>query len=134
MIPYVFLAATVISIVPILIIFKSSLEKIKLDPENRPQITVQFLIGVALSELIPIGLLIYGFTQASPVADMQELMLPGLIIILVTGVANFFIFLQKKVDMEEEVTPAVQLFSLISSSVVNAVPIVSIVALVTMLP
>src|SRR5699024_7788179 len=82
--PYIFVIATIVAIVPILIISKIAMGRIKENPEQREKIYSQFFIGIALSESIPLILIVYGFANLSPVASIEELYAPGLIIILFT--------------------------------------------------
>lgn len=132
--PYVFVAAVLLAIIPILIIFKVSVERIKEDPAQRGKAQVHFLIGAALSEVIPIILIVYGLTNIAPVETIQELYTPGIIIILTIVIAAFFIFLQRTFDVEESHKEAVNTFAMTSMAITNAVPIVAIIALVNMIP
>lgn len=132
--PYVFVLATIVAIIPILIIFKVSMERIKENPKNRGKVTIHFFIGVALSEIVPIILVVYGFSNISPVQTINELYVPGLIILLMMGFAAFFIFLQRMTDVDEELKDVTTIFAMIGLALTNAIPIMSIVALVTMLP
>lgn len=134
MIPYIFVFATVLAIFPILIIFKVAMEKIKVDPKNPAKAQIRFFIGAALSEVIPILLIIYGFANLSPVETMNELYMPGILILLFMGFATFFVLLQRTIDVDESNQDIVTVFSMIGLSLVNAIPIVSIVALFTMMP
>lgn len=132
--PYIFVIATVLAIIPILIIFKVSMERIKEDPNNRAKAQIQFFIGAALSEVVPLILFVYGFSNISPVQTVNELYLPGIIILLAMGFATFFIFLQRMIDVDEELKDVANIFAMIGLSIASAIPIVSIVALFTMMP
>lgn len=132
--PYVFVIATILAITPILVIFKVMIERIKENPEQREKAHMQFFIGVALSEFIPIILIVYGFANLTPVASIDELYTPGLIIILFTIVAAFFIFLQRTVGVAEDIKQFINLFAMIALAMTTAIPIISIVALITMIP
>ena len=68
------------------------------------------------------------------VAEISELYTPAIILLFLVIFAVFFIFLQKKVDVPEEAKAMVTQFSLISTFLVLAIPIISIVALFMMLP
>jgi len=132
--PYIFVAAALIAVVTILIIFKISIEKIKENPDAAEKAKINFFIGVATAEIIPILLIVYGFLNIEKVASIEELYLPGLIIILAVGIASFFIFLQRTVGVEERARQATNLFAVLSLGLVSAFPIISIVALFTMIP
>ena len=108
--------------------------RIKENPERREKIYSQFFIGIALSESIPLILIVYGFANLSPVASIEELYAPGLIIILFTIIAAIFIFLQRAVDVTDEIKGVVATFSFIALAMTTAIPIISIVALFSMMP
>jgi len=131
--PYIFVIATILAITPILIIYKIAMERIKENPEQIAKAQSQFFIGVALSETIPIILIVYGFSNLTTVASIEEIYAPGLIIILFTALAAFFIFLQRAVDVTEELKPMITIFSLIGLAMCTAIPIISIVALFSMI-
>lgn len=132
--PYAFVVAAVLAVLPILILFKIMIERIKENPENIGKIQVQFFIGVALSEILPLILIVYGFANIETVASAEEIYLPIIITLLMVGFANFFIFLQRLVDVEEDMKNAIFTFSAISMALTSSIPIVSILALFTMMP
>lgn len=132
--PYLFVLATLLAIVPILVIFKVSMERIKENPRSASKSQVQFMIGVALSDMIPIIIIIYAFMNIATVQDITELYSPGIIIILSVIIALFFIFLQRIVDVEKEAKNIVDSFTLISMALVVSIPIISIIGLVSMIP
>lgn len=133
--PYIFVTASIISILVIIIAFKINIEKLKADPESSGHVQVRFFLTVALGELIPIILIIYGFINIETVTGIEELYLPGLIIILAIVIAAFFIFLQKAVGVKDKQTQQLaHMFTMITLSLIMSIPIVSIVALFTMLP
>lgn len=132
--PYFFILPTLLAIIPILIVFKVTIERIKEDPSVSRKAQVHFMIGVAVSEVIPIILFVYGFINLTPVNDIEELYLPGIIILLIMGIAAFFILLQRVVDVDEDTKPLVMTFTTLTFAVSASLPILSIVALVMMLP
>lgn len=132
--PYIFVIATVLAIVPLLIIFKVSIERIKEEPTHAGKAQQHFMIGAALSEIIPIIIIIYGFANITSVEAINELYLPGIIVLLLTSVSGFFIFLQSLVDVKEETKQVVTSFTMISLALMTSIPIVSIVGLVLMMP
>ncbi len=132
--PYMFVIATILAITPIMIILKVTMERIKENPDQRNKAQTQFFIGVALSEAIPIILIVYGFSNLTAVASIEELYIPGLIIILFTVVAALFIFLQRTVDVEEELKQVIDSFAMVALAMTTAIPIISIVALFSMIP
>lgn len=131
---YIFALATIIAVIPILFIFKVSIERIKENPKEPQKILIQFILWVAIFEVIPIILVIYGMAKEEVVTSISELYMPGMIILLITSFAAFFIFLQMKVDVERESKEIVQRFCLISFMLVMAIPLLSVVGLLLMVP
>lgn len=132
--PYIFVVAVILAIIPMLILFKLSMERIKDDPEQIAKVQTHFLIGAALSEAIPIILIVYGFANLTPVNNVQELYMPGIIILLIVSASLFFIMLQRAVNIEEDVKGIINQFVIISLGITNAIPMVSIIALFLMIP
>lgn len=131
--PYIFVLATVIALIPLLIIFKVFIDKLKENPEAREKITVRFIIGAALSEVIPILLIIYAFVQKQTVQGFDEILMPILIILLLVGVAIFFIFLQKKIGVSKDSKKAVSHFISLVILFINTIPLLALVGLFMML-
>lgn len=132
--PYIFVIATILAITPILMIYKIAMGKLKENPEQVGKVQSQFFIGVALSETIPIILIVYGFSNLKMVESIEAIFAPGLIIVLFAALAAFFIFLQRAVDVTEDIKQMVNSFSLIALAMSTAIPIISIVALFSMIP
>jgi F0F1-type ATP synthase membrane subunit c/vacuolar-type H+-ATPase subunit K len=132
--PYIFVVAAILAVTPMLIIFKITMERIKEHPKQSAKAQTHFFIGVALSELIPIILIIYGFSNLTTVENIEELYAPGLIIILFTAVAAFFIFLQRVVGVTDDMKQFVHSFAMIALAMTTAIPMISIIALITMIP
>lgn len=129
-----FALASVIGTVSIAIVFKIALEQLKNAPGERERAQTYFFIRVAIAEVIPIILLILGFSYLDTVSDMSELVIPGFFIILSLMIGPFFIFLQSKVDVPEKSKPAVNTFTFIGLSIITGIPIVSLVGLLLLLP
>src|SRR5690625_4983146 len=121
MIPYIFVAATAINVLPILLLFKILIEKIKENPNQANKFQMNFLIGAALCESIPILIIIYGFSNLTTMNSIQDLYMPGIIILLITAFANFFIFLQRMVDIDDEIKGVVSQFVIIGIALINAI-------------
>ncbi|GAA0441968.1 MAG: hypothetical protein ACQEWU_12925 [Bacillota bacterium] len=134
MIPYVFVAAAAFAVFPILILFKINVEKLKKDPRQQGKVQTNMMLGVAISEAIPIILIIYGFSKLAPVSDVSTLYVPGIIIVFFMLFAAFFIFMQRKVDVEENSKSAVNNFSMISLMLTMAIPLISVISLFLMVP
>lgn len=134
--PYIFVVAAIIAVIPMLIIFKVTIERIKEDqsPETRKRATTQFFIGIFLSEVIPIILFIYGFANLAPADQMEDLFVPGLIILLLILISGLFVFLQRTFDVPEELKDQLNVFAVIGFAVTNTIPILTIVGLIMMIP
>lgn len=127
---YYFVAATVMTLVPILIVFKTFIERIREQPENMNQIMPRFMMWVAIIEALPIMLIVLGFTALKPVSQLADLYLPGAIILLTFLFAIVFILMQSFVDIEVDTRQ----FRMISMALVVGIPLVSIIGLSLMLP
>lgn len=132
--PYIFVAAAVLAVLPNLFIFKISMDRIKEFPDQLEKAQSFYFIGLALSEIIPIILVIFGFIHLNPVKSIDELFIPGIIVLLTMGFAAFFIFLQRTIDITEEMKVAATSFAMIAFSTVNAIPIIAIVSFFIMMP
>lgn len=132
--PYVFVIATLVAIIPILIIFKISIERIKEDQSIAQKAQIQFMVGAALSEIIPIIIIVYAFTNKAFVQSIEELYIPGIIILLAMGISSFFILLQRFVDVDQDIKLIVNQFTFLSLAMTASLPVVSIVGLFLMMP
>lgn len=128
---YVLIAG--IAVFPIAIAFKVIVDRIKADrmPIEKGQVT--FLITAAVIEIIPIILIVYMFSQEPKVASMDDLIVPGLLVLVFMAIGAFFIFLQGVVGVTEDKKKQLTVFSLIAISLSNAIPIVSLVGLFMMM-
>ncbi|HLR61520.1 MAG TPA: hypothetical protein VK097_03665 [Lentibacillus sp.] len=131
---YVFVAAALLAVIPIVVLFKINLEKIRENPERFKKIQTHFFIRVAIAEVIPILLIVFGLANAAPVIIPEDLYIPGLIIVLLMGFGVLFMNLQKNVDVEVESKKAVRKFAMIAIPLVMFIPIASLVGLVSMMP
>lgn len=123
---YIYVLAAAIAVFGILIFFKRNVELIKEDPNQVQEAQKNFFIGTAISESLPIVLLILGFVNQEPVT-MDEITLPLIIVAGLIAFAVFFIFLQRAVGVDEENKQAVMNFSMIAVALSCAIPIVAIV-------
>lgn len=131
---YFFVLATIIAILPLLFIFKVSIERIKEQPKKFQKIFTQFILWATIFEIIPIILIIYSLANVEPVAKTSDLYMPGIIVLLTAGFVAFFVFLQMKVDIVPEAKEMIQRFCLIAFMLMVAVPMMAIVGLFTMMP
>lgn len=128
MVEYIFVLAAFIAVTGILIVFKINVEKIKENPETIQIAQRNLFIGSAISETIPIILIVYGFAT---VETVENISVPFMLVILILAFSLFFIFLQSKVDVDENNRGPVQQFSRISMALVSAIPIIAIVFFLT---
>src|SRR5690625_5884317 len=101
-----------------LIVFKVSIELIKDDPSPTTiqQATTQLFIGIFRSEVIPIILVIYGFANLVPADQMEDLFVPGLIILLLILISGLFVFMQRTFDVPAELKDQLNVFAVIGRS------------------
>ncbi|WP_232225532.1 hypothetical protein [Oceanobacillus manasiensis] len=131
---YYFVAAAVLAVIPILTLYKVLVGKLKENPSSQQSIQQKFIIGVALCEIIPLLLIVYGYINLAPVNTINELYIPGFIVLFLMAYAIFFIFLQRNVDVTPEAKPVVQSFTLISLALALGIPIIALVSLFMMAP
>ncbi|SES87701.1 hypothetical protein SAMN05216389_10316 [Oceanobacillus limi] len=132
--PYVFVLAAVLAVIPILFFYKINLEKLKENPTLKEKYQTNLFIGVGISEAIPIILIVFGMANMETVGSFDELLIPGMIVILIMAIGSFFVLLQRSVDVTKENKEAVNTFSFVSLALMNAIPIISIVSLFMMAP
>lgn len=126
--------ASILAVISILIVFKIFMDKIKRNPESRNTHQTNFFIGVAIAETIPIILIVFGFIMSEPVAIINELFVPAIVIILALAFAPFYIFLQTKVDVTKENKNIVTTFAFIGSALCLSIPLISIIGLTLLMP
>ncbi len=132
--PFMYVIISAIAVFPIAIAFKVIIDRVKSARMTHERGVTVFFLSVAIIEIIPILLVIYAFSQHTTVTGMDELIVPGLLVLVFMGVSAFFIFLQSFVGVSQDQKQQLTVFSLIALSISNAIPIVSIVGLFMMLP
>lgn len=133
-IAYLFVAAAALAVIPILFFFKISMEELKENPSEKNKIQANFFKWVAISEALPILLIVLGIMNLNSVSSIEELYSPGLIVVVLMVVAVLFIFLQKSIGVPQEVKVFVKTFAMIGLIITNAIPLVAIVFMVMMIP
>lgn len=131
---YYFLIATVFAVLPISFIAKGAIDQVKVDPGNQQKIMQSFYLKVFIAEIIPIVLVILGFINQEPAQSMNDLIGPGILNLVFILFGNIFIIMQRAIGTPEESKNSVTFQTLISLSLVNSIPIISIVAFFLMLP
>lgn len=129
-----FAAAVALSVLPIAIIFKISMDRLKENPEERFSIQQKFFIWVFISEIIPIILVVFGFVNMAPAETINDMLVPAIIIVAITLFGVVFIFLQRLVDVPADMKEMMTTFTLIGISLMFSMPIISTVAFFSMLP
>lgn len=132
--PYLFAIASIIAVLSIIITFKLHLDKLKEKPEKQAEIQTKFFMGIAISEVIPLILVVSGFTTMQPVQAISDLFAPFVIILFCTLIGPSFVFLQTKVDVVKETKSAVMTFAMIGFALVVSIPIVSLIGLFVQMP
>ena len=131
---YIFVIAAALAVFSISIIFKISMDAIKEEPEKKNQVQTKFFIWLAISEIIPIILIVFGFINLESVPTIEALYVPGLIVIVLVGFAALFITLQRIVGVPSELKPFVKSFASTALATTISIPIIAIVAMMTMMP
>ncbi|WP_067728603.1 hypothetical protein [Oceanobacillus damuensis] len=126
MFAYVLAAAAAIAVIGIIIFFKINMDRIKENPDQVAKAQTNFFIGAAISESIPIIMIFFALINAEPV-PVEDLYVPASIVIMLMVIAAFFIFLQRKVDVEDSQKQSITTFSFIVLGLVNAIPIIALV-------
>lgn len=126
---YIYVAAAAIAVFGITFVFKSNVEKIKADPEQAPKAQTNFFIGAAISETLPIILLVLGLINQETAGSMEDIYFPAILIIMLMAFAVFFIMLQRSVGVPEDSKNIVDTFSFIAIAMANAIPIAALVFL-----
>ena len=122
---YIFVAAAVFAVIPLLVILKVNINKLINDPEQIVKIQQHFFIGVALSKIVPVILLIFGIIKLTNGVDIRELYIPWLIILIVLGYALFFITSQKKLDVEDKTKIAINTLVTIARPLIFSIPLMA---------
>lgn len=123
---FMFAAAAILAVLGIITVFKINLDKVKENPEQIEKAQTNFFIGTAVSEAIPLILIIFAFANTEPVA-IEEIYIPAFIVILTMVVGTIFIFLQRKIDVAEENKQEVNRLSMLALPMTNAIPIIALV-------
>lgn len=128
---YFFVASAVFSVIPILVIFKINIQKLIENPNQLSEIQRKFLIGVALSKVVPVILLIVGIINMSTV-DLNSLYVPLTIIVIVVAIGFFYISSQRNVDVNEDVKIAVNTLTFIAKPLIFSIPLMATVFMIMM--
>lgn len=143
---WLFVLATVIAVLGILYAFKQMIVKIQEKVENGQEVKAEsiqkeqtnFFIKVAMFEAIPILLIVYGFMQIGIEDENYSIILP---LIIIAGILIFalvqILALKRDLSVQNdrfspETIGLVNTLIMIGMAMVSAIPIVSVVAILTM--
>src|SRR5699024_63553 len=126
--------ATALAVLPIAFIFKISLERLIEDPSSIAKIQTKFFLWIAIVEVLPILFVIFGFINAEPVQTMNDLMVPGIIVLMLAAFGIICTLVQRLARVPEDVKGPANPFVAIRIALVDSIPIISIIALLTMMP
>lgn len=126
---YFFVVATLLAVLPTMVIFKWALNNIRREPEKQQHFFMRFFIYVGIVEAIPIILIVLGLINVQPIAQFDDLFTPLSIVVITYIVAAIYIFMQRVDDIDVN-TLQLRMTALAFSS---AIPIVSVVGLLLMI-
>lgn len=125
---YFFIAAAVIASFGISITLRSSMEKLVLQPESLQKIQSKFFINVAIIEVIPIIMIVFGFIT---LMDSTINVIIPIVIVCASMLINFAMNVMKMSALESQapdLKEKLMTFFLMGNVLMTAIPIVAIVA------
>ena len=129
---YIFVAAAILAVIPVLILVKVNVNKLIDDPEQFNYVQKRFFIGMALSKVIPAILLVVGIVNLTPVNDYSDLYLPWGIIVITVLYGIHFITAQKNVNVDKQERLAINTLVTIARPMVLSIPLMSAIFLFMM--
>lgn len=100
---YIFVAAALLSVIPVVVVFKNCVNRLKEDPTTMKKVQRQFFVGAALSKIVPAILLMYGIIKITPVDSISKLFIPWAIIVATVIGSLVYIGSQKDPEGNDEV-------------------------------
>lgn len=122
---YIFVAAAVLAVVPLIIILKMTIKKLIKTPEDINEIFKRFFIGVALSKIVPVILLVFGIIKLTKGVDISTLYIPWAIILVILAFAVSFIAAQKNLDVPESTQVQINTLATIARPLIFSIPLMS---------
>lgn len=123
MVAYYFVAATLIAVIPILVVFKITIERIRQNPDELKQLFQKFILSIAVIDMLPILFTILGFVHLEPGYDIADVVTPTLIVMVTYIVAVVFIFIQRINDIEIDTSA----FRRMSLSFITPFPLIALI-------
>lgn len=124
---YIFVAAALLAVVPVVIIFNGCVNRLKEDPQTMKNVQKRFFIGAALSKIVPAILLMYGIIKMTPVDSISKLFIPWAIIGATVIGSLLFIGSQKDPEGNEDVKYTVNTLVTITRPHIFTVPLMAAV-------
>lgn len=131
---YYFVIATVLAVLPIAFIYKITLERLIDKPDSSDTLQMDFFKWVAIAEILPIIFAIIGFMNLEPVGTMNELIFPGLLVVVLMMFGIAFIVMQRFAGIPDDLKMIINTLTMIGVMLINSIPLISIVALFLMAP
>jgi len=129
---YIFVAAAILAVIPVLILVKVNVNKLIDDPEQFNYVQKRFFIGMALSKVIPAILLVVGIVNLTPVNDYSDLYLPWGIIVITVLYGIHFITAQKNINVGKQERLAINTLVSIARPMVLSIPLMAAIFLFMM--
>ena len=130
---YIFVAAALLAVVPVVVIFKKCVDQLKQDPHSMKKVQKQFFIGAALSKIVPAILLMYGIIKMTPVDAVSKLFIPWAIIGATVIGSLVYIGSQKDPEGSKDVKYTVNTLVTITRPHVFTVPLMAAVFMFLMM-
>ncbi|GIO25277.1 hypothetical protein [Oceanobacillus sp. J11TS1] len=127
---YIFVLAAVIAGLGIIRLFRSALDDLLMNPDDFQRYMNQFFTRVALVEVIPILMLVFGFAYSpSEELVMSDAAIPLAIIAIIIIFNIFYTISQRSPagNIEKELAQRIQTFIFITIALANAIPLIALV-------
>lgn len=131
---YYFVIATALAVLPIAFIYKITLERLIDKPDSGDTLQMDFFKWIAIAEILPIVFVIFGFINLGPVDTMNELIFPGLLVIILMVFGIAFIVMQRFAGIPDDLKMTINTLTMVGIMLINSIPLISIVALFLMAP
>lgn len=122
---YIFVAAAVLAVIPLIFVLKMTIKKLIENPKDINHIFKRFFIGVALTKIVPIILLVFGIIKMTKGADISTLYIPWAIILIVLAYAVSFISSQKNLDVPESTQVQIDALASIARPLLFSIPLMA---------
>lgn len=130
---YIFVVAALLAVLPVVVVFKKCVDKLKKDPHSMKKVQKQFFIGAAMSKIVPAILLMYGIIKMTPVDSISTLFIPWAIIGGTVIGSLIYIGSQKDPEGNKDVKYTVNTLVTITRPHLFTVPLMAVVFMALML-